>query len=382
MSRSGWIEDRRSRGLRWRARYRGPDGHIRSKSFANKVDAQRWLTDQLSRIDRSTWVTPEHGQIAWGDYSEQLLAGRVHLAARTVETDRLCHRRAVEWIGDVQLARLTPELLRRMTSELSERYAPETVARTVRWVRLTLNQAVRDRRIVSSPAEGVRLPRARPTEMRLLDGAEVAELAAALPERYGSLAIVAAYTGLRWGEMAGLRVGDLDMLRRRLTVRSTLIEPSGETPRLGPPKSKASGRTIILPKVVVETLARQLEVHPPVDDMVWTTERGQLLRRGSFGRIWRKAVANSVGPPCRVHDLRHTHAAWLIADGEHPKAIQTRLGHGSIAVTMDRYGHLMDGLDDQIAAHLDARAESVAPPARPERSPAGHTVDLQTRRNP
>ena len=213
MSRSGWIEDRRSRGLRWRARYRGPDGHIRSKSFANKVDAQRWLTDQLSRIDRSTWVTPEHGQIAWGDYSEQLLAGRVHLAARTVETDRLCHRRAVEWIGDVQLARLTPELLRRMTSELSERYAPETVARTVRWVRLTLNQAVRDRRIVSSPAEGVRLPRARPTEMRLLDGAEVAELAAALPERYGSLAIVAAYTGLRWGEMAGLRVGDLDMLR-------------------------------------------------------------------------------------------------------------------------------------------------------------------------
>ena len=84
-----------------------------------------------------------------------------------------------------------------------------------------------------------------------------------------------------------------------------------------------------------------------VDDMVWTTERGHLLRRGSFGRIWRKAVAESVGAPCRVHDLRHTHAAWLIADGEHPKAIQTRLGHGSISVTMDRYGHLMDGLDDE-----------------------------------
>ena len=102
--------------------------------------------------------------------------------------------------------------------------------------------------------------------------------------------------------------------------------------------------------------------------MVWTTERGQVLRRGSFGRIWRKAVAESVGPPCRIHDLRHTHAAWLIADGVHPKAIQTRLGHGSIAVTMDRYGHLMDGLDDQIALHLDARARSAAPPARPERT--------------
>ena len=103
--------------------------------------------------------------------------------------------------------------------------------------------------------------------------------------------------------------------------------------------------------------------------MVWTTERGHLLRRGSFGRIWRKAVAESVGPPCRVHDLRHTHAARLIADGEHPKAIQTPIGHGSISVTMDRYGHLMDGLDDQTAARLDARADSVAPPARPERAP-------------
>jgi hypothetical protein len=239
MSRSGWIEDRHDRGLRWRARYRGPDGLIRSKSFPIKVDAQRWLAEQLSRIDRSIWVTPEHGQIAWGEYSEQLLAGRVHLAARTVETDRLCHRRALEWIGDVQLARLTPELMRTMTSELSERHAPETVARTMRWVRLTLNQAVKDRRIVSSPAEGVRLPRARSSEMRLLDGAEVADLAAALPDRYSSLAVAGAYTGLRWGELAGLRVGDLDMLRRRLTVRSTLIEPSGETPRLGPPKSKA-----------------------------------------------------------------------------------------------------------------------------------------------
>lgn len=311
---------------------------------------------------------PERGQIAWADYSEQLQAGRVHLAAHTVETDRRCHERAVELIGDVPLTRLTPDLLRKLTAELAGRYAPETAARTMRWVRLTLNQAVRDRRIATSPATGVRLPRSRGTEMRLLHAGEVAALGAALPERHGSLAIVAAYSGLRWGELAGLRVRDLDMLRRRLTVRSALVEASGQAPRLGPAKSKASERTITLPGFVVETLAQHLEAHPPLDEMVWTTERGGLLRRGSFGRIWRRAVADSVGPPCRIHDLRHTHAAWLIADGAHPKAIQTRLGHSSIAVTMDRYGHLMDGLDDQIALHLDARAQSAAPPARPERT--------------
>jgi integrase len=292
----------------------------------------------------------------------------MHLAARTVETDRRCHERAAEVIGDVQLTRLTPDLIRKLTAELAGRYAPETVARTIRWVRLTLNQAVRDRRIPASPADGVRLPRSHGRRMRLLDENEVSALAAALPDRYSSVVVAAAYTGLRWGELAGLRVGDLDLPRSRLTVQSTLVEATGQPPRLGPPKSRASERTITVLGFVVDTLTQHLEACPPVDDVVWTTERGALLRRGSFGRVWRGAVAESVGLPCRIHDLRHTHAAWLIADGVHPKAIQTRLGHGSIAVTMDRYGHLMDGLDDQIALHLDARARSASPPARPERT--------------
>jgi integrase len=285
VSRAGWIEDRGDRGLRWRARYRGPDGFVRSKSFATKVNAQRWLTDQQSRIDQATWVTPESGRIRWVDYSERLQADRRHLAPRTIETDRRCHERAAELIGDVPLAHLTPELLRRVTTDLADRYAPETVARTMRWVRLTLNQAVRDRRIPASPADSLRLPTNRTTNMRLLDEHDVTSLALALPDRYGSLATTAAYTGLRWGELAGLRTTDLELGRRRLTVNSTLVEVSGQPLQLGPPKSQASRRTITLPQFVTETLAQHLQTYPPVADMVWTTEHGALLRRGTFGRI-------------------------------------------------------------------------------------------------
>lgn len=68
---------------------------------------------------------------------------------------------------------------------------------------------------------------------------------------------------------------------------------------------------------MIETLALHLQQQPPIDAMVWTTERGAFLRRGSFSRIWLRAVAASIGQPCRVHDLRHTHASWLIAAGEH-----------------------------------------------------------------
>ncbi|MGH3668676.1 MAG: site-specific integrase, partial [Acidimicrobiia bacterium] len=162
--------------------------------------------------------------------------------------------------------------------------------------------------------------------------------------------------GLRWGELAGLRIADIDLLRRRLTVRSALIEAAAEAPRLGRPKTAASERTITLPGIALDAIAQHIDRHPLVDGVMWTTQRGAYLRRGSFSRIWRTAVAETVGQPCRIHDLRHTHASWLIAAGEHPKTIQTRLGHSSIQVTMDRYGHLMEGLDDRTADRLDALA--------------------------
>lgn len=194
-------------------------------------------------------------------------------------------------------------------------YAPETVAKTMRWVRLTLNQAVNDRRRLSSPAKGIRLPNPRRSEMRLLDPPEVDLLARSLPDRYQALPIVAAYTGLRWGELAGLRIADIDMLRRRLTVQSALIEAAGETPRLGRPKTAASGRTITLPGVALDAISLHINRRPLIDGLMWTTERGAFLRRGSFSRIWREGVVETVGQPCRIHDLRHTHTSRLIAAG-------------------------------------------------------------------
>jgi integrase len=193
-------------------------------------------------------------------------------------------------------------------------------------------------------------------------------LSRGLPDRYAGLPIVAAYTGMRWGELAGLRVADVNLLRRRLTIRSSLVEAAGQLPQLGPTKSAASERTISLPRVVVDTIASHLSNYPPVEGVIWTTEKGEFLRRGSFSRIWRKAVSESVGQPCRIHDLRHSHAARLIAAGEHPKTIQTRLGHSSIQVTMDRCGHLMEGLDDRTADHLDDIARFAQDPMRPKRT--------------
>lgn len=348
------IQHRPDRASPWRARFRVGDGREVSRSFRRKVDALAWLEDQRAAIRRGDWVDPERGAVLWEVYTAEVLAGKRHLAARTVETYEAAARRVEPYLAGLPLGRIRLERLELMVSGLSARYAPETVAKSVRLVRMVFARAVAHRRLVRSPAEGLAAPPVPKRDMRILSAGQVEELADAMPARYRSIPVVAAYTGLRFGELAGLQVDSFDMLRRRLEVRTVLKEPTGAEPFLGPPKSKASARTIAIPKLVVSELDRHIGMFPPVDGLVWTTESGEVLRRGSFSRIWRAAVKRSVGAPCRLHDLRHTHAAWLIALGEHPKTIQQRLGHGSISVTLDRYGHLMEGLDEGAAEKLDS----------------------------
>ncbi len=165
--------------------------------------------------------------------------------------------------------------------------------------------------------------------------------------------LTAAYTGLRLGELAGLGKQHIDFFRGQLRVERTLTETAGEL-QFSDPKTRASLRTVRLPAFLLESLSEHLITYPGEGDLVFTTPRGGPLRQTNFRRrVWKPAIARSVGEPCRIHDLRHTHAALLIAQGEHPKVIQSRLGHASISTTLDTYGHLFDGLDEAAATRLD-----------------------------
>jgi integrase len=191
------------------------------------------------------------------------------------------------------------------------------------------------------------------TEMRFLSPGEVQSLADAVPPRYRALILTAAYTGLRWGELVGLRAKRLDLAARRVTVTEALSEVRGDL-TFKTPKTAASRRTVALPAPLVDVLADHLSAYPAVGNgLVFTQPEGGPIRRTNFRqRVWLAAVAETVGPPMRFHDLRHSHAAWLIAQGEHPKTIQSRLGHASIKTTLDTYGHLMPGMDEADADRL------------------------------
>ena len=142
-------------------------------------------------------------------------------------------------------------------------------------------------------------------------------------------------------------------LRGILRVDETLTEVAGRL-AFGPPKTRASRRTATLPQFLVEEIAQHLKAFPDPSQLIFGSPRAGPLQRTNFRRrFWVPAVSLSVGSPCTFHDLRHTHAALLIAEGAHSKVIQEHLGHGSIRVTLDTYGHLFEGLDEAAADALD-----------------------------
>lgn len=354
----GTIEKRMTNGgeRRYSARYRNNDGDSRERWFRRKSDASAFLVTVEAEKVRGTYVDRPLGCVLFEDWAAEWHEARLHLRHSSWVRDETYLRSLVlPWFGPRQLASIRPTDIRSWLAALAARgYASSTIRKAGQLVRAIFNTAVEERLLTRSPAATVPLPRVEKRPMRLLTVNDVDALADAIAPRYRHLVITAAYTGLRSGELRGLRVEDLDLLRRQLTVMQTVDETGGKL-TFGPPKTSAARRRVTLPRLVVDAMSSHLaEFGPSREGLVFSSPRGCPVRKDSFRRrYWLPAVDVSVGRPCTLHDLRHTHAALLIAEHQHPKVIQERLGHASIVTTLDRYGHLMDGIDMTAASALD-----------------------------
>ncbi len=360
-----WVT--RTEQGRWKARYRAPDGRTRSKTWDRKTDAEKWLRAELSRRDRHEWVDPAMSKTTFGDWVPRWKSTRGNLAASTLAMQAsLLENHVGPWFRDWPLGRVTPTDMQAFVVDLEAKgLSASTVRQCYLIAKGVFDTAVDAGMIVRTPARSVTLPRLPDQEMRFLTREEVGAVASAAGE-YQALVLAAAYTGARFGELAALRIDRLDLLRRHLTVAFTLSDVRGQW-SLKAPKTSASRRQIALPRFLCDALSQHLASIPiDGDGFVFQAPRGGPLRRSNFRRrVWLPAVRQSVGQPMRFHDLRHSHVAMLIAQGEHPKTIQARLGHASIATTLDTYGHLFEGLDEAAADRLDA---ATAPSARPQAS--------------
>jgi integrase len=209
--------------------------------------------------------------------------------------------------------------------------------------------------------------------MRFLTSAEVATLADAIARRYRALVLVGAYGGLRIGELAGLRRSRVDLLHGTVTVAEIVVEVRGVL-HIGPPKTRASRRTVGLPRFVAEELAAHLAGSGDPEAFVFTAPQGGPLRVTGFrARVWRPATRAAGLDGLRIHDLRHTAVALWIAAGANPKEVAARAGHASVSFTLDRYGHLYPEADTALRDRLDALYGTA------QRAPASTVVRLRRR---
>ena len=373
------IEKRRRRTqdgalgpVRWRGYYRDPQGRQRSRTFARKVDTERWLNSVLGDIARGDYLDPAGSRTPFGEYSEMWRAAQVHRAttAQTVESDLRLH--LLPAFRDQTLGTVRPTQVQAWVKTLSTKLAPATVERCYRYLAAIFAAAVADDLIRKSPRRGVTLP-SHPA-MRVVPWPTESVLLAlrSLPSHYEAMGVLAASTGLREGELLGLALPRVDMLRRTVEVVEQMVTVSGRRPFLAPPKTAASVRTVPLPDVALQALAAHLACRPAVpvachrqsptgglievvEPLIFTTLHGAPVRRQTFNNAWTDALVRASLPSgTHFHALRHYYASMLIAGGEDVKVVQARLGHASARETLDTYGHLWPDRDGRTRDVVDA----------------------------
>lgn len=345
-----WIEKLDSG--RYRGVYRDGDGQRRSKTFGRRAEANAWLAAESTDRARGQWIDPREGELPFSSWAEQWLAVRtVRLTTAASDLGRyVTHLEPA--FGHVALREITPLRVKAFVADLGTRRAAGTVRHAHALLSSMLGDAVDEGLLLSNPCARTKLPQPAPYRAAFLSWEQIWLLAETIDDHYRTLVLTAAGTGMRWGELAGVGRESVDLLHGRLMIDRTLVQVNG-TFSFGQPKSRSSRRVVTLSPNLVQLLDSHLDGHR--NELVFASPNGGPLSRHNFhNRVWEPARTKAeLDPKPRFHDLRHSHVAMLIAAGVPVKAIQERLGHSTIVMTMDRYGHLLPSVDAAVLQAVD-----------------------------
>ncbi len=395
--RDGSPTARAGQGLQWLARYVGSDGREHSKAFRTQKQAKTWLSEQSAAVTRGDWVDPTKSAATVGQVAQAWTAGnasktqataqgygyvwRTHVEPRwgAVELRNVDHDEIVAWVGG--LSDGTAATLRK--DKDTGKPLP-LAASSVRHCHAVLHQilqmAVRSKRLGSNPAKDVPLPKMRASDKVFLSAAEIDRLVRAADYRattttarmkagrtvepdtsvpdapassHGLALRILGGCGLRFGELAGLRISRVNFDRRTLRIDTAVSEVGGRLV-VGDPKNHRE-RTVPLPAHLVAHLSEVCEGRD-AGEYVFTTGTGSALRRNNFAKrvLAPAAKLAEIDPAVTLHSLRHSFASICLSNGVPPKQVQEWMGHHSLKLTADLYGHLFADETDRAQSLLDA----------------------------
>ncbi len=354
-----WIEHR---GDTWRVRYYRTDGSIATESGHTHPDTARQRAHDIEYESRQgTFKDPQRGQMLFGDWCETWCEAHDVSANTWAKYHAHLRNHIRPKFEDTPLSGITRMSIRSWTKKLRRDLSDTTVTDIVTLLSMILSEAVEEELIGSNPCRRLKVT-LNPAEPReIATHWQLHRIAQRCPH-HQLLIWTAAYTGLRWSELAALQWRNVHLTHRTLTVdpkHGALHETHGQL-ELGAPKTPASARTVHLPTFLTELLRQ----HPTrtQHEHVFLSEHGRLLRRANFrDRVWRPAVAGHAQhgwapllPKLTFHALRHTHKTWLIEDAV-PEVLQhQRLGHRMPGIR-GIYSHPTQPMIDAMLTALEHR---------------------------
>lgn len=354
---------------RYQASFVGPSGirQTAPRTFRTRTDADRWLTTVETDLSRGTWLDEELGRESFGNYARAWLHDHPKMGPRYRETCQRNLRLHLAPLEDVPLRALTPAVVREWyASALRGKGGRASIMQSYRFLRAVMSTAVRDGAITKNPChiQGAGSDRAK--ERPIATPAQVAALVEAITPRYRAAILLAAWCGLRRGELLALHRDDIDLASGSVTIRRTRIELLATRQAFdADPKTDAGKRTVTIPPHVLPVLVEHLETWAG-PEQVFIGRDGRTMRGDAVRQAFERARRKADMPGFRFHDLRHTGQTLAAATGATTKDLMRRLGHAS-PVASYRYLHAVDGRDAEIAAALSDLAAH-GDPARLPRS--------------
>lgn len=367
--------DRHGVGLRYRARYVGPDGTEKSKSFPDKQKrrAETWLANIEADMSRGDYIAPEAGKVTFEEYATKWMTTQMTDPATRETVEMRLRLHALPHIGPRPIGSFNPTHLRLWMRTLEDLGLSASYRRGIfAHVSTVFTAAVEDRVIRANPcsARSVKAPRLDPRKVKPWSVDRVKAVRAALPERYQALVDSAAGCGLRQGEVFGLAVEDVDFLGGVVHVVRQ-VKLLHNRPVFAPPKS-GKEREVPLPESIAFALAGHLTRFPAAEvtlpwktldgppvtaSLIFRSPEGFSLNRNRFNdRQWRpalRAAAVATGRDNGMHALRHFYASVLLDAGESIKALSEYLGHHDPGFTLRTYTHLMPSSETRTRTAVD-----------------------------
>lgn len=331
---------------RYRARYRDASGKEHARHFKLKREAQAWLDQESAKIQTGTWVAPKAAKLTVRGWCATWLEGYGTRKPSTVRQAGVHVAKINEQFGDRRMDSIRPSEVRNWLAGLqSQGYSKSYIYALHGRLSQILDDAVHDGVLARSPVSRRTSPAAARQRPYVATTEQVWALHDQMGERWGTAVLLAAFAGLRLGEVCGLRTTDVDFMRG-------IITPAVQYPAESL-KTENSQWPVPIPNTMALALAADVRDHE--GQWVLTTEWGEQANPAQLERRFRTARAHVKGLPegFRFHDLRHYYASLLISSGLDVKVVQTRLRHASAKTTLDTYAHLWPDSDDTTRAAIE-----------------------------